>query len=217
VTAPAAPAGASPPAAATGPAPDTFFLQPAPGDSPTALGTLAEGRPDPAAPLLPDIGKPWTESIFSEPDRAGGGRVPDLLNRKPDGDRPPSLSGLDLGPQLPLLKTDDTTFLGRLACGHSPQDSSAPGGGERITEVLLGCQLEHHLSRRNRVFGEADYACDPADFARRQVRTQAAWEVLLDPEENLSLRTTLLESSSSAPNREQAKSLNYSLNLMWKF
>jgi hypothetical protein len=217
VTAPAAALGASPPAAATGSTPNPFFFQPPPGDSPSALGTLAEDRPDPAAWLLPEIGKPWTESIFSEPDRTGGGRVPDLLNRKPDGGGPPSPSGADLSPQFPFLKTDDTTFQGRLACGHAPPDSSGPWGGERITEVLLGCQLEHHLSPRNKVFGEADYACDPADVTRRQVRTQAAWEVLLDPEENLSLRTSVLESSISAPNREQAKSLNYSLNLMWKF
>ena len=62
-----------------------------------------------------------------------------------------------------------------------------------------------------------EYVRDPAELGSHCVRTQAAWEVLLDPEENLSLRSAVLESSNYAPNREQAKNVNYNLNLIWKY
>ena len=55
------------------------------------------------------------------------------------------------------------------------------------------------------------------DPGRHRVRTQAAWEVLLDPERNVSLRTGILESSNKAPTGEQATNLNYTLDLIWKF
>ena len=215
-----APASASAPKPAADPAPEVPLPCFLPGNGLPAFGTWAENWLEPALPPWPDIARSGTTSLFSEAEPPGGGHGLGLLGPARQDEEAAKPGGLDHGPQFPFFKTDDTTFLGRLACGHAPPDCPGPFQGERVTEVLLGCQLEQHFGRRNKILGEADYACDPADFMRLQVRTQAAWEVLLDRQDNLSLRTSVLESSSYSPNaanRELGKSLNYSLNLMWKF
>jgi hypothetical protein len=176
-------------------------------------------RPDPAAPLFPPIGELWTSSVFPELDRAGDDKRLAFFNKRPDDDEPLTLGVSNtsgIGPQYLLIKNEDTTFLGRVA-GRYCQVHPGLSEEDRVSEVFLGCQFEHRLSWRNKLFSAVEYACDPADLGSHTLRTQAAWEVLLDPEETLSLRTAVLESSNYAPNREQAKNLDYSLNLTWKF
>jgi hypothetical protein len=152
-------------------------------------------------------------------NRAGDDRGIAFMSKKPHEVEPLTFGVSNesgIGPQYLLIKDEDTTFLGRVAgryCQPYPDWSEE----ERVSEVFLGCQFEHRLSRRNKVFSSVEYACDPADLGSHTLRTQAAWEVLLDPEETLSLRTAVLESSNYAPNREQAKNLDYSLNLSWKY
>jgi hypothetical protein len=181
----------------------------------TSLGRVAGG----CSQVDPGFGELWSSSGSLRLDRTGDDQRLASLNKKPDGDMPPILSvdnALGIGPQYPLVKNEDTTFLGRLG-GRYSQVHPGLSDEQRISEVLLGCQFEHRLSRRNKVVSAVEYVRDPADLGSHRVRTQAAWEVLLDPEENLSLRTGVLESSNYAPNGEQAKSLNYNLNLIWKF
>jgi hypothetical protein len=91
------------------------------------------------------------------------------------------------------------------------------GETQRVPEVLFGFQFEHQITQRNKIFGAVEYARDVTEFGRHRIRTQAAWEVLLDPDKNVSLRTGVLESSNQAPNGEQTKNLGYSLELIWKF
>ena len=62
-----------------------------------------------------------------------------------------------------------------------------------------------------------EYAHDVTEYGRYRVRTKAAWEVLLDQEKNISLRTGMEESSARVPNGDQTKNLGYSLDLIWKF
>ena len=168
---------------------------------------------------MPDDGKLWTKTIRLGPDRPGGGPTLDFLKMKTD-DRAvqtlPFTNTSDLGAQCRLHKSDETTFLGHLAGGLS-HDYAHLADGQRIPEVLFGFQVEHQVTQRHKVLGAIDYAHDVTDFGRHRIRTQAAWEVLLDPERNISLRTGILESSSKASSGEQATSLNYSLDFIWKF
>jgi hypothetical protein len=146
--------------------------------------------------LLPPIGEFFASSVFLEWDRGGDGPQLAFSNKKPNDDRPLTFNvnnGPGIGPQYLLLKTEDTTLLGRVAgryCevfpGLSPED--------RVSEVFLGCQFEHRLSQCNKVSSTVEYACGPTDFASRILRTQAAWELLLDPAETRSLHTAVLES-----------------------
>jgi hypothetical protein len=169
-------------------------------------------RSDPAAPLVPPVGELWTSSVFLKLDQAGDGPGLAFINKRLNNDQPLTFSGDNtsgIGPQCLLIKNEDTTFLGRVAGRYSDE--------ARVSEVFFGCQLEQRLSGRNKIFSSVEYACDPADLGSHILRTQAAWEVLLDPEETLSLRTAVLESSNYAPNREQARNVDYSLNLTWKY
>ena len=122
----------------------------------------------------------------------------------------------DIGAACRLIENEDTTFRGRLGGGFS-REYAGLAEGQRIPEVLMGVQVEHQMSRRNKILGAVEYARDVADFGRSRVRTQAAWEVLLDPDKNLSLRAGILESSNTAPNGERGKNLDYNLDMIWKF
>jgi hypothetical protein len=218
--APAAAARACPQATARSPStPDIFFPRLTLGAGPAVPRTFPVGPPDPAPPLVAPIGELRAGSIFSELDRAGDDRRLAFVSKRPDEDEPlifgfNNTSGI--GPQFLLLKNEDTSFLGRVA-GRYCQAHPGLSDDDRLSEVFLGCQFEHRLSRRDKLFSTVEYACDPADPGSRSLRTQAAWEFLLDPRETLSLRTTVLESSSYAASREQAKNVDYSLNLTWKY
>jgi hypothetical protein len=219
-TASAASARAYPQATALAPTtPDIFFPLPTQSDGPAVASMFRADRPDPAAPLSPPVRDLLTSSVFLESGRAGDDQILALLKKKPEEDEPLKFSVSNtsgIGPQYLLVKNEDTTFLGRLA-GRYSQVYPGLSEEDRVSEVLLGCQFEHRLTRRNKVFSAVEYARDPADLGSHCVRTQAAWEVLMNPEETLSLRTAVLETSNYAPNREQANNVNYSLNLIWKF
>ena len=122
----------------------------------------------------------------------------------------------DIGAACRLIESEDTKLRGRFGGGFS-QEYAGLAEGQRIPEVLLGVQVEHQMSQRNKILGAVEYARDVTDSGRHRVRTQAAWEVLLDPDKNLSLRTGVLESSNTAPNGEHGKNLDYSLDVIWKY
>ncbi len=216
----AAPARAFLPETALAPTtPDIFFPLPTLDADATVLNIFPADRPDPAAPLFPPTGELWTSSRFLESDRAGGDQRLAFSSKKPDEDEPLTLglnNGSGIGPEYLLIKNEDTTFLGRVA-GRYCEVHPGLSEEDRVSEVLFRCEFEHRLSRCNKLFSAVEYACDPADPGSRTLRTQAAWEVLLDPQETLSLRTAVLESSTYAPNREQTKTLDYTLDLSWKF
>ena len=230
----------SPPPAAVGTAPTTLARlpeQPAP-PSPTSTAPFTAPVPDTsedtgqpmfgcftadnplwAMPLLPDDGKLWTRSMYLEANPSSGEGRLSFMNKKADDDPLKSLTFTnmsDVGTQYPLIKNGGTTFLGRVAGGLS-RDYAGLAETQRIPEVLFGCQFEHQLTQRQKILGAVDYARDVTDAGRHRVRTQAAWEVLLDPDKNVSLRTGILESSNKAPTGEQATNLNYTVDLIWKF
>jgi len=223
-TPPPIPARLPPEPVTPSPTPNIPVAPPVPCDIVTFSGVLpSDGGPvDVAPPLLPDDGKLWTRSMHLELDQStSGGSNGKLtfLNKKPDDAAAPSLSVSnmsDVGTQYRFLKNGDTTFLGLVGGGFS-KDYARLAEGQRIPEVLFGFQFEHQITQRHKILGGVEYARDVTDVGRYRVRTQAAWEVLLDAEKNVSLRTGVLENSNTAPSGEQAKNLNYTLDFIWKF
>ena len=141
------------------------------------------------------------------------------MPKKAEGNTPGTIdvSNLsDVGAACRLIESDDTKLRGRFGGGFS-QEYAGLAEGKRIPEVLMGVQVEHQMSDRNKILGAVEYACDVTDYGRHRVRSQAAWEVLLDPDRNVSLRTGILESSNTAPKGEHAKNLDYSVDLIWKY
>ncbi len=177
-------------------------------------------RPD--GLLAPDLGQSWMGSIAGIsplPDPAGDARLLPFVPKKPDGVKPPMLSvneTQDIGPQYPILRNGGTTFLASLGGGYC-QGYPDLTDGRGLPEVLLGCQIEEQINRRNKLLGLVEYASDPVDFGYRRLRAKAAWEIFLDPAKRLSLHTSVLEAANYAPNGDQAKNVTYAFDLGWQF
>lgn len=122
----------------------------------------------------------------------------------------------DAGIGYRLIKNDGTTLIGRLGAGFS-HEYGGPDNGMYVPEIVFGMQLEHQISKRQKILGLVEYAPDIGDFQRYRIRSQAALEILLDDEKNLSLRLGVLEIYSSMPNGALPNDLDYALMLMWKF
>ena len=191
---------------------------------PRTEATVAQRFPgDPSyfgASSAPSVENLWNGSILPGPSPTAEGRLLGFLPKKPDADKTLTLGvndTKDFGPQCPLVENDETTLLARLGGGYC-QAYPDLSDGKGVPEVLLGCQIEERLNRHNKVLGAVEYASDPVDFGgHHRVRAKAAWEVVLDSDDRLSLHTSVVEDADYAPNGEQAKNLTYSLDLGWKF
>jgi len=105
----------------------------------------------------------------------------------------------DAGVGYRLIKTDVTTLIGRLVAAVFRTSNGGPENGEYIpgrfsaATGLPGQQAAGSSSERS------EYARTWAIFRRYRIRTQAAWELLLDQQRNLGLRMGVLERYNSLP------------------
>ena len=204
----------------TPPSPRRIFIVP---DLPQSYAVLADiwpaEKPVNIKLPTPDDVKLWTDTFHARLNDAGNEAMLNFMDKKAGADGLEMLdvsNAADIGLGCRLIKNQDTTVLGRFAGGFS-KEYGFLADGQQIPEVLLGARLEHQLGERNKILGAVEYARDVTDVTRCRVRRQAAWELLLDPDRNLSLRTGVEESSNKAPNGERAKSVDYSLDVIWKF
>jgi putative salt-induced outer membrane protein YdiY len=122
----------------------------------------------------------------------------------------------DAGVGYRAIKNGSTTLIGRFGAGFS-HEYGGPENGMYTPEIVFGLQLEHQISKRQKFIGVAEYAPDVGEFLRYRLRTQAALEVLLDQEKNLSLRMGILERYNSLNSGARPNDLDYAMMLMWKF
>lgn len=122
----------------------------------------------------------------------------------------------DAGLGYRLIHSETTTLIGRTGFGFS-HEYGGPDNGQYTPEVVFGLQLEWQISKRQKLLAMVEYAPDLCDFLRYRIRTQAAFEVLLDEDRNLSLRLGVLELYNSQPNGARSNDLDYAMTLMWKF
>jgi putative salt-induced outer membrane protein YdiY len=122
----------------------------------------------------------------------------------------------DAGVGYQALKSDSTALVGRMGAGFS-HEYGGPENGHYTPEIVFGLQLERKISKRQKLIGVVEYAPDVGNFIRYRIRTQAALEVLLDQEKNLSLRMGILERYNSVPNGARPNDLDYAMTLLWKF
>jgi putative salt-induced outer membrane protein YdiY len=122
----------------------------------------------------------------------------------------------DAGFGYRLIKNDTTTFIGRIGTGFS-HEYGGPQNGKYIPEMVFSLQLEHQVSTRQKILGLVEYAPDIDYFGQYRIRAQAAWEVLLDSEKNLSLRVGVLEMYNIPGNGAVPNDLDYAMVLIWKF
>jgi hypothetical protein len=126
------------------------------------------------------------------------------------------LDATDLGFGYRLIKSETTTLIGRFGGGFS-HTYGGPDNGRVVPEAVFGLNLERKISKRQKFFGSMEYAPDVTQYTRYRVRTQAAWEILIDEGMNLSMRMGVLERYNSMPTTTKQNDLDYALTLLWKF
>ena len=122
----------------------------------------------------------------------------------------------DAGLGYRLIKNESTTLVGRFGSGFS-HEYGGPEDGVYVPEAVFGLQFEHQLNKRQKFVGSVEYAPEVSDFLHYRIRTQAAWEVLLDEERNLSMRMGVLDRYNIPANGARPNDVDYAMMLMWKF
>jgi hypothetical protein len=122
----------------------------------------------------------------------------------------------DLGMGYRFIRDSDTTLVGRFGGGYSHYYGGIDNG-QYFPEGVFGLSLERKISKRQKFIGSIEYAPDVADFGRYRIRTQAAIEVLLDEELNLSMKIGVLDRYTSLQKTARGNDIDYAALILWKF
>ncbi len=114
-----------------------------------------------------------------------------------------------------LIKTEATSLTGRLGSGFSREIGSPDD--RYVPEMLFGLDLEHQLTRRQKLTGKVDYFPEIANFNDWRLLSELAWQVVLDEEMNLSLKASLIDRYDSSPENDRNNDLDYALTLLWSY
>ena len=113
------------------------------------------------------------------------------------------------------IRNDRTTFVSRFGAGAS-KEIGAPDDGW-TPEAVLGFDGEHRINRYHKVKGKFDYFPAWDDFSDYRLVADLGWEILLDDDENLSLKLAATDRYDSTPQGAEPNDLYYSLLLLFKF
>lgn len=121
----------------------------------------------------------------------------------------------DTGLGYQYVDTGWTQFKGRAGVGFS-QEFDSPD--ERfIPEAVVGMSFEHRLTPRQKLIATGDLFPDVTDVQEFRIRSNASWEIKIDPPARLSLRLGLIERYDSTPNGKRKNDLDYSTLIVWEF
>lgn len=116
-----------------------------------------------------------------------------------------------------FIKSDTTSLLGRAGLGFSKEFG---GSDNRIKpEANLGLDFEHKLDERQKIVASLDYFPSLLNFPKDyRVIGKAAYEVLVDPKNNLSLKLGVEDRYQSAPGDDKKRNdLLYFATLVYTF
>ncbi len=113
------------------------------------------------------------------------------------------------------VREDDASLVTRFGAGAS-REIGAPID-EWTPEAVFGIDAERQLNSRNKLKGKLDYFPAWEDFGDYRVVADAAWEILLDEEDNLSLKVAVTDRYDSTPQGAKPNDVYYSLLLLYKF
>jgi putative salt-induced outer membrane protein YdiY len=114
-----------------------------------------------------------------------------------------------------FLRSDAATFATRFGAGAS-QEIGAPDDSWK-PEAVFGAEAEYQWNRYHKMKGKFDYFPAWADFSDYRIVTDAAWEILLDDSDNLSLKLAVTDRYDSTPQGARPNDVYYSLLLLVKF
>lgn len=122
--------------------------------------------------------------------------------------------GLHVGSGYMFIKDDVNMLKGSAGIGGSKEF-----GGQNTfrPELLIGLEGERKLTDRQKIVGSVMFFPDFVDPADYRIQAKLAYELLVDPATNLSLRVGVLDNYDSAPNGRKPNDVEYYLTLLWKF
>jgi hypothetical protein len=121
----------------------------------------------------------------------------------------------DSGIGYQYINTGMTQFRSRLGAGFN-QEINSPD--ERFTpEGIIGFTFEHKLSRRQKLIASGDMFHDLRDLQDFRSRSNASWEIKIDPPARLSVRFGIINRYDSTPNGKRRNDLDYSSVVVWEF
>jgi hypothetical protein len=86
-----------------------------------------------------------------------------------------------------------------------------------VPEALLGFDLEYQFTDRQRIISTFDYYPNLENLNRHRIRTRAAYEILVDPSLNLTLRLGIQDRYDSNPGPARRNDIDYFATLLLKF
>jgi len=113
------------------------------------------------------------------------------------------------------IREDETTLVTRFGAGAS-REIGAPVD-QWTPEAVFGIDSKRQLNSRNKLTAKLDYFPAWEDFNNYRVVFDAAWEILLDDSDNLSLKLAVTDRYDSTPQGAKPNDVYYALLLLYKF
>lgn len=115
-----------------------------------------------------------------------------------------------------FIDTDDLLLIGRVGAGLSKKIG---GDDNRLRpEGLIGGDFEYQITERSKVFATADWYPDLGDWPQYRATASGGYEVMVDPELNLSLRLGAEMKYDSSPGEGFHRAdVDYFAVLVWTF
>ncbi len=121
----------------------------------------------------------------------------------------------DTGLGYQFVKNERTDLKGRFG-GSASHEFGGPDD-DVVPELVFGMEWKHCFSPRQNVSVQVDYFPNVTAFTDFRMNGRASWEVVVAPEWNLSLKTSVVDRYDSTPGTALSNDLDYSLLLLWSF
>lgn len=125
------------------------------------------------------------------------------------------LSGY-VGPAYEVIKDETTTLVARAGLGVSREFKGADEDWH--PEALLGADFEHKISERQKISATTDIFPSLDEAGEFRAVALVAWELLVDPETNMSLKVgATADYDSNVPSGTRHADLDYFALLVWNW
>jgi putative salt-induced outer membrane protein YdiY len=121
---------------------------------------------------------------------------------------------MNMGFGYRLVHNDATTLNSRFGAGVSHEVNSPDA--RWVPEAVLGADLNHTISSRQKLAVTIDYFPEWGDFSQYRLVTDASWVLALDDASKMSIKLSVNERYDSTPNGRKPLDVIYALLLIWQ-
>jgi len=112
-----------------------------------------------------------------------------------------------------VVRDDVSSMYARLGTGTS-REFNGPAD-EWVPEAVWGLELERQLTERQKISCKMEFLPDWSDYGDFRYTAEAAWKIVLDEAQGLSLKLSARDRYDSTPNGALPNDLDYALLLLW--